>query len=1050
MAQRSPKLITDVVRLLAAGKISPSNAVPVLKSLTADEREPIAFESLLQAIREACGTEATRLIADLRTSRLRDAARFYAESRGRTLEVDDSSLTLAGLPKVTPADWHSPGDVLGDLSEAVRVARERRALEPFSAVVPVATQLVASRYSDQCSYSGLSLRRFARELIHVLDVAAADDPAITPSLLQRLTSLAVEDSAQVDPATDVAEIAGQYLAASDDAERLKWLDRLCSFPGIDAAQKITEVVENPLDQDRAEVILTCRFGPRSAAGWPGLKSWLARCERQRQDEILSLQRLFRQAPDELVLMWLKSLPDAQPELIETFEAHCRSLPLPLRADDLLTRYGNRIPQDEWQLLTNAGPATTAGPGPLVTRDSGAAEDSAAEQPTGSLREAAPDSATDSLSADSEDQQAAAAAVPATAPVEQPPQVAGPSLWNDHIQPFLTEQWYLAAGVLMVLVGSSLLAYYTWDKHWAIRYTLMPSMLGLFTWALAWLGNWVERRDTEFVGTAATLRAAAIGLLPINFMAIAVLSNDPQVAWKPLVVPLMSLAYLGLFGFGLRIWCGGVHPRLATLLGTTLLGLNSLVMIGPLARTLPVMDDAVLRTIIGVGFYIGFAAVAFVVMRFSTELLDRDMAREQRVPWFVGATLVVTFLQVMLWVHGYLRHVPLVSTYAVMVILTGGLVLFVERRAQSWDEQADSYRGESFIGFAFVLLGLLMGMTQPYVRILGFVLGGIVWLTHGRSRRDIVHDWIGLTLLSLGGASIGLLDAFPKEHLPGLGLALAAAIGLQSRVAAHRGRTGFQGVCRDMQAVVLMLTSVIAVLTQWEYQTPPLLDRRLAAAGGRRLLLARVARWKAPLGAFCDDRHGNCPALSGMCQLRSEDIAGKRDRIWPWLRVPGLAAADLARSASLRPSGNRGSNSARRHSGRTGIRPSVVVDADPAGTINRHLGLWFHRRGSDGAASTDRDGRSERHIAAHGHGLQRSIDDGRCAGLRDVVLSITHPCGDGSRDRGDTVSGNPCDVRRAVCGARLGQRAGKCRLRTGADCGRLPGAASGLPAVPRRG
>jgi len=78
---------------------------------------------------------------------------------------------------------------------------------------------------------------------------------------------------------------------------------------------------------------------------------------------------------------------------------------------------------------------------------------------------------------------------------------------------------------MVILGSSLLAYYTWDKHWLLRYTIMPILLGLFTWSLAGVGGWIERKGSEFKGTAAILRGAAIGLLPINFMTMALLSAD---------------------------------------------------------------------------------------------------------------------------------------------------------------------------------------------------------------------------------------------------------------------------------------------------------------------------------------------------------------------------------------------------------------------------------------------------------------------------------------------------------------------------------------------
>jgi cell division protein FtsW (lipid II flippase) len=50
---------------------------------------------------------------------------------------------------------------------------------------------------------------------------------------------------------------------------------------------------------------------------------------------------------------------------------------------------------------------------------------------------------------------------------------------------------LLAGIAMVILGSSLLAYYTWDKHWLVRYTIMPALLALFTWSLAGAGRSVR-------------------------------------------------------------------------------------------------------------------------------------------------------------------------------------------------------------------------------------------------------------------------------------------------------------------------------------------------------------------------------------------------------------------------------------------------------------------------------------------------------------------------------------------------------------------------------
>jgi hypothetical protein len=221
---------------------------------------------------------------------------------------------------------------------------------------------------------------------------------------------------------------------------------------------------------------------------------------------------------------------------------------------------------------------------------------------------------------------------------------------------------------MVLVGSSLLAYYTWGKSPLLQYTLMPAMLGTFTMALSWMGGWIERKDAQFKDTGAVLRAAAIGLLPVNFMAIALLAHDDKVSPKLIFVPLMGAIYLSLFGWGLRRWCGAVHEKLGGMLGGTLLFLNSLVVVAPLAQIISGANEIQVRPIVGTGFYLGFAALAVAVVRFS-RMLTVELSKDKRVVWFFGATLAVTFLQVFAWVHGYLKHLPHVYTYAPMVVLS---------------------------------------------------------------------------------------------------------------------------------------------------------------------------------------------------------------------------------------------------------------------------------------------------------------------------------------------------------------------------------------------
>src|SRR5262249_8676072 len=128
-------------------------------------------------------------------------------------------------------------------------------------------------------------------------------------------------------------------------------------------------------------------------------------------------------------------------------------------------------------------------------------------------------------------------------------------------------------------------------------------------------------------------------------------------------------------------------------------------------------------------------------------------------------------------------------------------------------------GESFLGFAFILLGLLMGFSDPYIRIASFEAAGLVWLSQAFSRRHPLHYWIALTLFGLGGASVGLLEQFPGPWLPAIGILLALGYGLGAIISKARN-SELAEACRRMQAVALVITTIVAPLTQWHYRSEP--------------------------------------------------------------------------------------------------------------------------------------------------------------------------------------------------------------------------------------
>jgi len=78
--------------------------------------------------------------------------------------------------------------------------------------------------------------------------------------------------------------------------------------------------------------------------------------------------------------------------------------------------------------------------------------------------------------------------------------------------------------------------------------------------------------------------------------------------------------------------------------------------------------------------------------------------------------------------------------------------------------------------------------------------GAIWLYQAFSRKHPLHYWIGLTLLALGGASVGLLPQYPGPWLPLLGVILALAFAVGDPISRKLKQEDLAEACRGMEAV----------------------------------------------------------------------------------------------------------------------------------------------------------------------------------------------------------------------------------------------------------
>jgi len=833
MAEPSP---SELIRLLARfadlGVLEAPQVVSAIGDMAGSPTDPDpGAATLLDALEDhrnstSAAMPAVNTVID-QVKRMRHAAadRFHRQNKQGQLDLKEFQLLLGDLPLEQTPSKATSGTGRRVLTSTISLARDRRFLAARRGQAPTVAEELDRQYDQLAEQTCAILDRADRRLVfriiynlrqQLQRSATRTADAQTPKSLQSLVDLldqlqraaespvssdanAEQDSSRVS----LESLETQFHAAENPLKRQQALDSICVWSSSEFAEVILKLIgSDPQACERADLILTCRFGKRSFAGWASWENALQQFISRSQH---ALEELVKKKPAELLLIWAGQQEDLDPQILDGLQKWCDFHSTPIGAEDFVERWEDLLTTTEFNALLGIEfvdePAETSEPAEQQEQPS-----PAAPAPAVAATPAARSVPTPSAVA---------------APPPPPPPTTSSIIWREHIQPLLTENWYMVAGIVMVLAGASLISVYFWDQTPIIRFTLLPAMLAAFTLSLASVGSWIERQDIKFRGSGAMLRGAAIALLPMNFMVLSLLAGADLPSQNILVVG-MGLIYVLLFGWSLRSWCRAVYTPLGSLLGGALLAINCLVMIGPLAESLAQQDWAGLPLLIAIGFHAGFACVAWTVVRFAGRMLTPELATEKRVPWFVGGTLSISFLQVFGWVHFQLGQLPQIWTYSVLVILVGWLVLFVERRSIEVRTDSEQLGGESFLGYSLVLLGVLMGAPQEYVRIAVFALAGIVWLYQAARRNHEVQHWIGLTLLSLSGASVALLSTFPRDPwLPMVGLVLALLMGGLHRLGRQLGQPDLSRAALGMQPTLAFLTAVVAMLAQWHFRSPPL-------------------------------------------------------------------------------------------------------------------------------------------------------------------------------------------------------------------------------------
>lgn len=891
-----------LARHAAAGNIELQRVQPALKDLLAPSQAELSFAELLEALRPHELPEVRRLRSSLHRFQLEEAGRFFDRRWSDPATALTRWPVLAYLP-LPPAGWRDQRSLpalarlLGERTRDLFFLRDRVARLPQISPRIEAIQAKALR----------DLRQQPGRWTHMLPEVELGPESLQPfrqevrGRIERRVAAALDNApAPPDPELDEEVLFEQLVQRFQEVEGDQpagrdLLDLALCWPTDRLAEALPLLAREDWARERARVMLVLRFGqPR--ASWKRWKLWLDRQREHRERWTSSLRAIRRAFADELLLIWYEEQADPpDPEILGELIHRARERAAEMGPAAFVSNWRDLLTPREVRSLLGGDAGAVEAAAEVAEELDEAREEAGTEEALAAVGEAGAEVAgaevageevagteavaaveTEAVAAEAEEAEPEAVAELAgvagtgagtgagagmgTAAIDRPsPAPARPaeargrigerepppsSVWHDHIQPYLVENWYLVAGLAMVLVGASLLAYFTWDTHWILRYTIMPSLLVLFTHALPFVAGKLEKRADELRSTALLLRGAAIALVPVNFMIVALLILDRNVTSKTLAIPVVVLVYLGLFGFSLSRWCRAVHPELTWLGGLTLLGLDALICLLPIADLTIGGRWGGRTAIVGTGAYLGFVLIAVSATWFLRRVLDRELLEGRFVPWFFGLAVAGTFVEALAIVHWTLWRVPSAEMYALMVVLAGGLVIFTERRSFQLRSAEPGYGGESFLGYALVLLGVLLSLASPELRVAALLLAGTVWLFQASLRQGSLQYWIGLTLLMLGAGAVSLLDGFPVRAelnlLPALGLGAALGVRLLRAGAVRYKRERLAHACDGFLPGLLLLTVVVGALSQWHVRSAPWqIGALLVLVGG--LLIWRALR-----------------------------------------------------------------------------------------------------------------------------------------------------------------------------------------------------------------
>ena len=398
-----------------------------------------------------------------------------------------------------------------------------------------------------------------------------------------------------------------------------------------------------------------------------------------------------------------------------------------------------------------------------------------------------------------------------------------NIWQDVIFPFISKNLVFVLAPTLIFIGLLLLVFTLWDKAVWIRYGLTPFLIVSVSYALARIGVWLKGEDIPTETPIAILQGVAIFLAPMSLLFVALLSVDQELSSSEKLIwgIALSAALLGAWWRIFMLAVSAVSQAMARLHTATLLLLNALLLLLPVAHLTRLQRGGSLqfttKATLVIGFYAGFLVLMWSMRRVLGRMM-KTIDSTGRIPTlFYSATCLGTFALVWGLTHARLLILPQPQTYGPLLLLLGFLISMIEFQLLAVRQETGRITSLSYLAYALIGAGVILSVGHEYVRVLSLLMAGAVWFYQAVKLNDERHYNIAMVIFTVAFSVIALIHDFPAPFFPHLALIIVLALYAISRAVSQ---PAVAQLALRLIPVYMSFTFVIAVLWQWADRLNP--------------------------------------------------------------------------------------------------------------------------------------------------------------------------------------------------------------------------------------